>query len=83
MKPFSAKKVVVDSVQTLAQASVGCRLRIEAVKGQACQQLRDMGFCETMEVEKLSNGRNMVCTVCGTKLALSKKLADQITVCPV
>jgi len=29
-----------------------------------------------------TNGRNMLCTVCGTRLALSKDLADQIQVVP-
>ncbi|MDB4813151.1 hypothetical protein OAH06_03460 [Akkermansiaceae bacterium] len=35
-----------------------------------------------MRVKKLTNGRNMLCTVCGTRLALSKDLADQIQVVP-
>jgi ferrous iron transport protein A len=72
-----------DSSMTLAQASVGCSLRITSIKGAACDRLRSMGFCKSMEVKKLSNGHNMLCTVCGTKLALNKKLAAQILVCPV
>ena len=72
-----------DSAMTLAQASVGCSMRINSIKGTACERLRSMGFCESMEIKKLSNGRNLLCSVCGTKMALNKKLADQILVCPV
>ena len=71
-----------DSALTLSQASTGCDFQIRAVDGPACRQLRDIGFCEQMRVRKLTNGRNMLCTVCGTRLALSKDLADQIQVIP-
>ncbi len=71
-----------DSALTLSQASTGCDFQIRAVDGPACRQLRDIGFCEQMRVRKLTNGRNMLCTVCGTRLALSKDLADQIQVVP-
>lgn len=71
-----------DSALTLSQAAIGCEFQIRQVEGPACIQLRDIGFCEQMRVKKLTNGRNMLCTVCGTRLALSKDLADQIQVVP-
>ena len=71
-----------DSALTLSQATTGCDFQIRAVDGPACRQLRDIGFCEQMRVRKITNGRNMLCTVCGTRLALSKDLADQIQVVP-
>jgi len=71
-----------DSALTLSQAAIGCEFQIREVDGPACRQLRDIGFCEQMRVKKLTNGRNMLCTVCGTRLALSKNLADQIQVVP-
>ena len=71
-----------DSALTLSQATAGCDFQIRAVAGPACRQLRDIGFCEQMRVRKLTNGSNMLCTVCGTRLALSKDLADQIRVVP-
>lgn len=77
-----ANELKNDSDLTLSQASVGCSFRIRNLQGAECARLRSMGFCETMEVKKLSNGRTMICTVCGTKMALNKKLADQILVCP-
>ena len=85
MKSALANEILIDNAQTaqtLAQASVGCNFRVQTLVGNACKQLRDMGFCESMEVKKHSNGRNMICTVCGVKLALNRKLADQIVVCP-
>ncbi|MEN8693638.1 MAG: FeoA family protein [Akkermansiaceae bacterium] len=71
-----------DSALTLSQAATGCDFQIREVDGPACQQLREIGFCEQMRVKKLTNGRNMLCTICGTRLALSKDLADQIQVVP-
>lgn len=69
-----------DSAMTLSRASAGCQLRIRQLDGGACKRLREIGFCEDMEICKLSDGRNMICTVCGTRLALSKKLGDQVLV---
>ncbi len=69
-----------NTTMTLAQADVGCRFQIKDVTGDACKRLREMGFCERMEVVKHSNGRNLICTVCGVKLALNKKLAAQVMV---
>ncbi|GAA5494552.1 FeoA domain-containing protein [Rubritalea squalenifaciens DSM 18772] len=77
-----AHELEADSAMTLSQASVGCSFRISHLNGASCQRLRSMGFCETMEVKKLSNGRTLLCSVCGTKMALNRKLADQILVCP-
>lgn len=72
-----------DCLQTLAQADVGCDFRIQALSGPGCDKLRSMGFCEDMEVRKLANGRNMICSLCGARLALSNRLADQVLVAPV
>tara|TARA_B110000881_G_C18605099_1_gene538995 strand:- start:6915 stop:7163 length:249 start_codon:yes stop_codon:yes gene_type:complete len=80
--PTLASDLERDSALTLSQAAIGCEFQIREVEGPACRQLRDIGFCEQMRVKKLTNGRNMLCTVCGTKLALSKDLADQIRVVP-
>jgi len=71
-----------DSALTLSQAATGCDFQIREVQGPSCRQLREIGFCEEMRVRKITGGRNMLCTVCGTRLALSKDLADQITVVP-
>lgn len=78
-----ATELEIDSALTLSQAATGCDFQIKQVEGAACEQLRNIGFCEQMRVKKITNGRNMLCTVCGTRLALSKDLADQIRVIPV
>jgi len=64
----------------LNEAKLGCPLRILKLQGKQCRRLREMGFCEELKICKLSNGRNMICSMCGTRLALSKKLAEQIMV---
>ena len=75
-----AQQLATDSLTTLNQARVGCDLRIRLVAGPACERLRDLGFCESLQVRKLANGRNLVCSVCGTRLALSRELAEQVMV---
>lgn len=75
-----ASDLKADSAMTLSKASAGCQLRIRQLEGGSCQRLREIGFCEELEICKLSDGRNMICSVCGTRLALSKKLGDQVLV---
>lgn len=75
-----AEELVADSAMTLSRASAGCQLRIRQLDGVACQRLREIGFCEELEISKISDGRNMICSVCGTRLALSKSLGDQVLV---
>ena len=83
MPHADAQELETDSLVSLAQAGVGCDFHIRMLSGPACEQLRRLGFCETMQVRKLANGRNMICSVCGTRMALSRKLADQVIVEPI
>ncbi len=71
-----------DSALTLSQAAAGCDFMVRHVEGAACQQLREAGFCEKMKIRKLTDGKNMVCRVCGTRMALSRELAEQVLVTP-
>ena len=75
--------VKAEQCVTLSQATVGCRMRIRSLNGPGCQRLRELGFCESLAVVKLGNGRNLLCALCGTRLALSRDLADQVMVAPV
>lgn len=68
---------------TLNEVGLNCDVRISSIKGPACDRLRDLGFCEQMQLRKISNGRNLVCTVCGAKMAISRELAEQVLVAPV
>jgi Fe2+ transport system protein FeoA len=68
---------------TLNEVGLNCDVRISGLTGPACERLRDLGFCEQMQLRKLSTGRNLVCTVCGAKMAISRELASQVLVSPV
>ena len=72
-----------DSALSLDQAAVGCRFKVKAMAGPGCRQLREIGFCEEMRIRKISEGRTLLCAVCGTRLALSRDLARQVHVTPV
>jgi ferrous iron transport protein A len=76
----TAQDLETDSLVSLSQAKVGCDFRIKFLNGPACEQLRKLGFCETLQVRKLADGRNLICSVCGTRLALSRELASQVMV---
>ena len=73
----------IDSLLSLAQAEVGGDFQIRALEGPGCEQLRNLGFCESLQVRKLAGGRNLICSVCGTRLAVSSALAEQVLVSPV
>jgi len=83
MKDAQATDLKIDSAMTLNQAGVGCDLRISVLNGPGCDRLRDMGFCEQLQVRKLAAGRNLICSLCGTRLAISRELAEQVMVAPV
>ena len=68
---------------TLAEVQVGCDVEICEVEGSACELLRELGFCEQLQLRKLVGGRNMICSLCGTRMAISMELAEQVMVMPV
>ena len=83
MQPDFQRDLELDSAMTLNQAGVGCDMQIRVLSGPGCDRLRDLGFCEQLQVRKLAHGRNLICSVCGTKMAISQDLADQVIVEPV
>lgn len=80
MSPITSMPSPAQSLQSLNEAEVGCDLRIESVAGPQCDQLRRLGFCESLRVRKLANGRNLICSICGTRIAVSSSLAKQVIV---
>lgn len=72
-----------DSAMTLNQVGVGCDVMIRLLNGPSCDRLRDLGFCEQLQVRKLAGGRNLICSICGTRLAISRELAEQVLVAPL
>lgn len=75
----------VPSLTPLSEAKAGPILSVERLEGSEaiCRRLREVGFCEKAEIRLLSRGGQMICNVCGTRLALSRKLAKQIWVSSV
>ena len=37
-----------------------------------------MGFCEGLELKKITNDKCILCTICGAKFAISKKLSCDV-----
>ena len=83
MEHASAAEFGNESAMTLNQVGVGRDVRIRVLQGPGCDRLRDLGFCEQVQVRKLAGGRNPICSVCGTRLAISRELAEQVLVAPV
>ncbi|MBL4574937.1 MAG: ferrous iron transport protein A [Opitutaceae bacterium] len=56
--------------------------RIAGLEGphEDCQRLREMGFCESAIIKRISGERMMMCKVCGTKIALNEALGKKIRV---
>jgi Fe2+ transport system protein FeoA len=63
----------------LAGAKTNTKVTITSLSG-SCSNLRDLGFCEKLNITKLQNGKNIICVLCGAKIALSKDLAQGIEV---
>lgn len=78
-----AADLKIDSAMTLNQVKVGCDVLIRVLSGPGCDRLRDLGFCEQLQLRKLTSGRNMICSICGTRMAISKDLAEQVYVVPI
>ncbi len=83
MSPAHAADLKIDSAMTLNQVKVGCDVQIRVLSGPGCDRLRDLGFCEELQLRKLTSGRNMICSICGTRMAISQELAEQVLVSPV
>ena len=73
----------IGNAVTLNQVKIGLDVQIRLLTGPSCDRLRDLGFCENIQLRKISNGRNLICSVCGTRLAISRELAEQVLVSPV
>jgi ferrous iron transport protein A len=46
-------------------------------------RLRELGFCEAAKVRKTGGNSTVLCEVCGTRLAISRELAQHIHVMPL
>jgi ferrous iron transport protein A len=69
---------------TLADLPVGAAGRVHSLRGETGvrERLREMGFCESAVVEKISGtGRStLLCQLAGTRIALSDRIGNDIVV---
>ncbi len=70
---------------TLARARCGERLRITGICPNCpeCVRLRELGFCESREVRKMSDGGAMICLLMGVRVALGRELGAHVKVEPI
>lgn len=66
----------------LTELPPGASGRVCALAGEAgvCARLREMGFCESAVIEKISGQRTLICQLCGIRIALSDRAAAHILV---
>lgn len=86
-EPAPAAPVVPASLGdrlTLRSAPVGCPLVIKELRADSasCLRLRELGFCEAARVSKLTAGGNLICSVCGVRVALALRLGELVVVEP-
>jgi ferrous iron transport protein A len=67
---------------TLVELPIGSAGRVCALAGESnvCARLRELGFCESVVVEKISGRKTLLCQLCGTRIALSERAAEHIVV---
>jgi ferrous iron transport protein A len=75
-EPFRPKRM------TLTELPIGATGRVCALAGEpnVCARLRELGFCESAVIERISGRKTLLCQICGTRIALSDRTADHIVV---
>lgn len=63
---------------TLKCAETGKNMTIISLSGPNCIKLREVGFCEGLNVCKLNNDTNIICDICGVKYAIHEDLSQNI-----
>jgi Fe2+ transport system protein FeoA len=69
----------------LAEARCGQRLKIVSLKSDstASMRLRELGFCESAEVCKVTDCGSLICRLLGVRVAIARDLAKQVLVEPL
>jgi ferrous iron transport protein A len=69
----------------LTELPTGVPGRVAGLNGQTdfCQRLREMGFCESTVIQRIAGTDMLICELCGTRVALSDRAAQQIVVEPI
>jgi ferrous iron transport protein A len=68
--------------KTLCDVANGQCVLVSRLSGEAsfCERLREMGFCESAKVVKLTENGALICRVCESRVVLSEGLARSIIV---
>lgn len=76
------KRAQPSPTTSLHAARCGQTVRVTGLAGEraVCQRLCEMGFCENAHIQKIAHGGALICCVCGVRVALSARLAEQIFV---
>jgi len=67
---------------TLSKARCGERLRVIGIRSSSpeCIRLKEMGFCESVEVCKVVDGAALICQMRGVRLAIARDLGADVMV---
>ena len=70
------------SVKRLCDVANGSFVQIDHIEGNQyeCERLREMGFCEKSQIQKISQCGAYLCRVCGSRVAIGQELAEKIFV---
>ncbi len=79
---MKTQPISFDISTTLRRAQINEDLRLLHLEGEPafCQRLREMGFCESAHLRKVSDGACLICLVCGVRVAVNHRLAEKIIV---
>ena len=67
---------------TLARAKCGERLRVVHIcpDCKECVRLRELGFYDSAEVQKISDGAAIICSLMGLRVAIGRDLGEHVHV---
>ncbi len=84
LMPSSLKKIHQKRL-ALTELPAGMPGRVAELNGKAdlCQRLREMGFCESAIIQKIAGKHMLICQLCGSRVALSNRAAQNILVEPI
>ena len=80
--PHHPNSAVPSAHIPLSKAKCGQRLRVVGLRANSpeCLRLRELGFCESAEVCKVTDGSALICQVRGVRLAIARTLGADVIV---
>jgi ferrous iron transport protein A len=80
--PEAAHPSAIARRMTLAELPPGARARVCGIEGaeEIGSRLRELGFCESAIIERLSGPGTLVCELCGSRIALNRQVGRHILV---